>query len=95
MQDLRVELDPLHPRATALVSFRVTESIYDKLFAIDYQRGGQLRPMLAESIETLDSTRYRVSLRKEVRFHDGQELTAEDVVFTFGPERMLAKDSPG
>ncbi len=95
MQDLRVELDPLHPRATALVSFRVLESIYDKLFAIDYQRGGQLRPMLAESIEMLDSTNYRVNLRKDVRFHDGQELTAEDVAFTFGAERMLAKGSPG
>ncbi|RXH36625.1 hypothetical protein XH99_06535 [Bradyrhizobium nanningense] len=95
MQDLRVELDPLHARATALVSFRVLESIYDKLFAIDYQRDGQIRPMLAESIEALDSTTYRVSLRKEVRFHDGGELTAEDVAFTFGAERMLAKDSPG
>lgn len=95
MQDLRVELDPLHPRATALVSFRVLESIYDKLFAIDYQRDGQIRPMLAESMEALDSTTYRVSLRKGVRFHDGEELTAEDVAFTFGAERMLAKDSPG
>ncbi|BBO08117.1 hypothetical protein BwSH20_74020 [Bradyrhizobium ottawaense] len=72
MQDLRVELDPLHPRATALVSFRVLESIYDKLFAIDYQQDGQIRPMLAESIEALNSTTYRVSLRKEVRFHGSQ-----------------------
>ncbi|BCA01150.1 MULTISPECIES: ABC transporter substrate-binding protein [Bradyrhizobium] len=95
MQDLRVELDPLHPRATALVSFRVLESIYDKLFAIDYQQDGQIRPMLAESIEALNSTTYRVSLRKEVRFHDGEELTAEDVAFTFGAERMLAKESSG
>ncbi|AEG58239.1 ABC transporter substrate-binding protein [Sinorhizobium meliloti] len=95
MQDLRTELDPLHSRSTALVSFRVLESIYDKLFGIDYENGGQLRPMLAESIETEDSVVFRVRLRQGVKFHDGEELTADDVSFTFGPERMLKKNAPG
>lgn len=95
MQDLRVELDPLHPRSTALVSFRVLESVYDKLFAIDYGRNAALRPMLAESIDTTDDVNFRVRLRKGVKFHNGEEMTAEDVAFTFGPERMLAKSAPG
>ncbi|RXG91865.1 ABC transporter substrate-binding protein [Bradyrhizobium vignae] len=50
--------------------------------------------MLAESIEALDSTTYRVSPRKGVRFHDAQELTAEDVAL-LSAERMLAKESCG
>ncbi|MGC0320859.1 peptide/nickel transport system substrate-binding protein [Bradyrhizobium sp. USDA 326] len=95
MQDLRIELDPLHTRATALVSFRVLESVYDKLFQIDYRNGGQFRPKLATSIETADNIVFRVRLREGVKFHDGHELTADDVAFTFGPERMLDKGAPG
>ncbi|WP_246776998.1 ABC transporter substrate-binding protein [Microvirga sp. VF16] len=95
MQDLRTELDPLHTRATALVGFRVLESVYDKLFGIDYKNGGALRPMLAVAIETADNVVFKVRLRQGVKFHDGQELTAEDVAFTFGPERMLEKGAPG
>ena len=28
-------------------------------------------------------------MRKGVKFHNGDEMTADDVVFTFGPERMF------
>ena len=45
---------------------------------------GHLIPMLAERWEVLDGGRtWRFHLRKGVRFHDGSELTAEDVRFTF------------
>src|SRR6266851_5619448 len=45
---------------------------------------GALIPMLAERWEVLDGGRtWRFHLRKGVRFHDGSELTAEDVKFTF------------
>jgi ABC-type transport system substrate-binding protein len=46
---------------------------------------GDLVPDLATSWEVLDDgLRYRFHLRPGVRFHDGRELTAEDVVWTFG-----------
>ena len=38
---------------------------------------------LAESIELIDPTTYEVKLRQGVKFHDGSEMTADDVVFTF------------
>ncbi len=40
-------------------------------------------PYLAERIERLSSTRYRVVLREGLRFADGSALSAEDVVATF------------
>ncbi|MFQ5350735.1 MAG: ABC transporter substrate-binding protein, partial [Thermoanaerobaculia bacterium] len=46
---------------------------------------GDLVPDLATSWEVLDDAlRYRFHLRSGVRFHDGRELTAADVVWTFG-----------
>jgi len=45
---------------------------------------GNLIPMLAERWEVLDGGRtWKFHLRKGVRFHNGSEVTAEDVKFTF------------
>ena len=45
---------------------------------------GNLVPMLAERWEVLDGGRtWKFHLRKGVRFHNGAEVTAEDVRFTF------------
>jgi len=40
-------------------------------------------PELAESLRQIDSLTYEAKLRKGVRFHSGDEMTAEDVKFTF------------
>lgn len=63
-------------------SQRVHQLIYDYLLALDDQLkvvGG-----LASSWEQVDALNYIVRLREGVRFHDGHELTSEDVAFTFG-----------
>jgi len=45
---------------------------------------GNLVPMLAERWEVLDGGRtWKFHLRKGVRFHNGSEMTAEDVKYTF------------
>jgi peptide/nickel transport system substrate-binding protein len=41
-------------------------------------------PALADTLDNPDPLRYIVGLRHGVRFHDGRELTAKDVVYTFG-----------
>jgi peptide/nickel transport system substrate-binding protein len=41
-------------------------------------------PALADAIENPDPLSYVVRLRHGVRFHDGHELTAKDVVYTLG-----------
>lgn len=62
-------------------SQRIHTLIYDYLLALD----DKLRVVggLASSWEQTDPLNYIVHLRKGVRFHDGHELTADDVVFTF------------
>lgn len=40
-------------------------------------------PALAESWQQVDPVTYEFKLRKGVKFHSGEEMTADDVVFTF------------
>jgi peptide/nickel transport system substrate-binding protein len=58
----------------------VAEHIFDKL--VDMDPDSQLIPGLATSWKTIDPTTWEYKLRKGVKFHDGSELTAEDVVFS-------------
>ena len=95
MQEIRTEMDPMHPRAVAGTAFRVLESIYDKPMRIDYDAGGAPVPALAERVEQIDDTTHLMTLRQGVLFHDGSEMRADDVAFTFGPERMRNEDAPG
>jgi peptide/nickel transport system substrate-binding protein len=49
-----------------------------------------LKPWIAESYEgTPDAKVWKFNLRKGVKFHDGSDLTADDVVYTV--ERLLAR----
>ncbi len=78
-------LDPANHRS------RITEGIirnmYDGLVARDDQM--RVWPELAESYNQIDETTYDFKLRKGVKFHDGSEMTSEDVKFTFD---RLTKD---
>jgi peptide/nickel transport system substrate-binding protein len=62
-------------------SQRVHQLVFDNLLALD----NQLRVVggLATAWSQTDPLTYVVRLRQGVRFHDGHELTAADVVYTF------------
>ena len=61
-------------------------NIYDSL--VMYDEEGNLIPLLAESWEMAeDGLSYTFKLKEGVKFHDGSELTASDVVFSFN--RMM------
>lgn len=50
-----------------------------------YDTAGALQPDLASRLDVNSAeTEYTVSLKKGVRWHDGTELTAKDIVFTIG-----------
>ncbi|HUQ87446.1 MAG TPA: ABC transporter substrate-binding protein, partial [Vicinamibacterales bacterium] len=63
-------------------SQRIHTLIYDYLLALD----DKLRVVggLASSWEQTDPLTYIIHLREGVRFHDGHELSSDDVVYTFG-----------
>jgi peptide/nickel transport system substrate-binding protein len=78
----RVGPNSLHPlKANDEGTARVGELIYESLM----DTGADLRahPTLAERIERPDALTYVVHLRRGVKFHDGHQLTARDVVYTF------------
>jgi len=53
---------------------------FDRL--VDTDANNQILPSLAESWKSLDPTTWEIKLRPGVKFHDGSDLTAEDVVFS-------------
>jgi peptide/nickel transport system substrate-binding protein len=63
-------------------SQRVSQLIFNSLM----EWGDDLRvhPALAERLDNPDPLTYVAHLRRGIRFHDGHELTARDVVYTFG-----------
>ncbi|MFC0525378.1 ABC transporter substrate-binding protein [Pontibacillus salicampi] len=75
------KLDP--SQVTDGESIYVTQQIYDTL--VDYeQEGTEVKPSLATEWEVSDDGKtYTFKLREDVKFHDGTDFTAEDVVFNF------------
>ena len=72
----------LDPRVgTDEVSQKIQQLVYSTLFALNERL--EVVGLLAERWESPTPTTYLVFLRKGVRFHDGHELTADDVVYTF------------
>jgi peptide/nickel transport system substrate-binding protein len=72
-------MDPRLQNDTA--AFRINELVYSGLFTVDPNLEPQ--PDLAERSENPNPTTWVFSLRKGVKFHDGSELTAEDVKYTY------------
>jgi peptide/nickel transport system substrate-binding protein len=62
-------------------SQRVSQLVYSRLMDLDENL--RVVPGVADRMENPDPLTYIVYLRSGVRFHDGHELTAADVVYTF------------
>ena len=72
-------LPQLYPGAEDVVLKPMMENLLSRDL-----KSGELAPLLAERWEVLEGGKaWRFFLRKGVRFHNGQEMTAEDVKFTF------------
>ncbi len=80
-------LDVMRERSN--VGARVFHSIFEGL--IDYERQDPnlpRKPMLATEWRQVDDNTVELKLREGVVFHNGDVMDADDVVFTFSPERF-------
>ncbi len=64
-------------------------SIWEGLISRDWRGNLEAVPGLATEWKRIDDQTIELKLRQGVKFHNGDEMTAEDVVFSFGRERMF------
>jgi len=82
-----VSLDPADHRDRSTET--ILRNMFDGLVTRDTRSGVHLE--LAESLEWLDDTTLQVKVREGVKFHNGDEMTADDVVYTF--ERIINENA--
>ncbi len=78
-------MDPHQGKETP--SVEVTCNIFDTLTTIN-SATNEIEPQIAESWEQKDDKTYVFKIRQGIKFHDGSDLTAEDVKFSL--ERAIA-----
>lgn len=80
-------LDPMGHNVT--FTFSVLGNVYEGL--VRRNENLEVEPALAESWEIVEPTRWRFHLRKGVKFHNGNDFNADDVLFSY--ERINNVDS--
>jgi peptide/nickel transport system substrate-binding protein len=83
-------LDPHYLNIAPNVAF--SSHIFDALVNVD--ANGKLVPGLATSWRAVDATTWEFKLRRGVKFHDGSDFTADDVIFSLDRPAKLT-NSPG
>ncbi len=73
-------------------NINVSEHVFESLIKLD--QDSRIVPGLAESWRLVDPTTWELKLRKGAKFHDGSDLTAEDVVFSLDRPAQVP-NSPG
>ena len=82
-------LDP--HRYNETITLSVLENMFESLVAQDANL--RVVPALATGWETPDDLTWRVHIRRNVRFHDGTEMTSADVKFSY--DRVLSSPDSG
>lgn len=80
-------LDPHQGKETPAV--QVNTQIFDTLVTVDPETN-EVVPQIAESWKQTDDQTYVFKIREGIKFHDGSDLTAEDVKFSLDRARNSA-----
>ena len=83
-------LEPLREQSN--VGQRVFSFLFEPLIMQNLLGKLEAKPGVAESWKRVDDRTVEFTLRKGIKFHNGDELTADDVVFTFSRDRMFGPD---
>ncbi|MCD0504559.1 ABC transporter substrate-binding protein [Bordetella petrii] len=84
-------MDPMALNETFTLGFQ--GNIYETLAGYDGEM--KLTPLLAESWENTEPTKWVFKLRKGVKFHDGSPFTADDVIFSWKRSQTPGSDMKG
>lgn len=69
--------------STSAAATRILDYVYETLLGYDYETWRYDRPVLAESFDiSEDGYTFTFRIRENVYWHDGQQLTADDVLFS-------------
>ncbi len=71
-------LDPLYAASPAEIA--ASRLLFSSLYALD--TSGHINTDVAQSMKNENDKIFTVAMRKDAKWHDGQPLTAKDVVFT-------------
>jgi len=74
-----VSLDPQEQLSGA--TLQLSHMVFDPL--VRYTQDLHFQPRLATKWQRIDDKTFRFSLRKGVKFHSGNEMTADDVIWSF------------
>ncbi len=83
-------LEPLREQSN--VGQRAFSFLFEPLIMQNLLGKLEAVPGVAESWKRINDRTVEFTLRKGVKFHNGDEVTADDVVFTFSRERMFGPD---
>jgi peptide/nickel transport system substrate-binding protein len=81
-------------REQSNVGTRTMPMFTERLVDLNYQGGLEPVPGLATGWKRIDDRTVEFSLRQGVKFHNGDEMTSEDVVYSFSPEHMFGTTRP-
>lgn len=79
--DMPKHMDPM--RDVGNTGIRIHYNIFETLILADQKNSYEQKPMLAEEWERIDDYTVEFKLRQGVKFHNGDELTAKDVKYSF------------
>ncbi len=85
-------LDPLREQSN--VGTRLSLFHIERLIDLDYQAQLQPVPGLATAWRRIDDRTVELDLRRNVRMHNGDEFTADDVLASFSPAHMFGDTHP-
>lgn len=89
---LTTHLDPMG--ANTNVNERISENLVENLIRYDFKTG-ELKPGLATKWERTSDTTMELTIREGVKCHNGEDFTAADVEYMFGPARFMGEKAPG
>ncbi len=86
------DISSLDPMSTGNVPTRSTmQNVLEAMVEIDANM--KVAPGLAVSWENINETQWKFNLRRNVKFHNGEAFTADDVVFSFRRATAASSDT--